>query len=129
MNCFLLTNSVRSVVALHKVSKMPVVMLGEVTKEIENLISDFDLTLYAFPPASRHFFFGFGVDGYAIGKKMFYVPAGSETRKCAGVDFGWQEFFGTITGALNPVKDWSDKQINDYADTHDLNKYVSHYGN
>lgn len=92
MNCFLLTPD--SVDALREI-RMPVVCLGEVTKEIENLISENDLVMYAFPPLFRTFAFGHGIDVYAIGQNLFSVPASKETRRCAGLDLGFTNFYSS----------------------------------
>lgn len=124
MDCFLLTNDFRSIVALHTCEKMDVVLLGEMSKNIENFISDFDLTLYVFPPASRQFAFGVGRDGYAIGDKLFWVPAGKETRKCAGMSLDWTDFFSDgVANTIEPIKDWSNEQVRDYAKAQGLEDY------
>jgi hypothetical protein len=104
---------------------MDVVLLGQMSKNIENFISDFDLTLYVFPPASRQFAFGIGRDGYAIGDKLFWVAAGNETRKCAGMSLGWTRFLSDgIANTIEPIKEWSDEKVRDYAKEQGLLDYV-----
>ena len=117
MDCFLLTNTLRSLVALHTCEKMPVVMLGEVTKDIENFISDYDLTLFVFPPVTRHFCFGHGIDGYQIGQKVFFAPWNpKESRKSVGLDLGMEKFYSDgIASTVEPIKSWSDSKVRKYA--------------